>query len=417
MMSDNMALSAKPIIPQLELTVLTATLMSMVAISIDALLPALGFIAKGFALVDGNETQLVISALFLGLALGELISGPFSDSLGRKPVLFTGLAVYFLGTLISYFSSDLNQLLMGRFIQGLGVAGPYISAVSLVRDQYKGRDMAKIMSLVMMIFVLVPAIAPAIGQAVLFVSDWRGIFVLYAAYGAMVLLWIVLRLPETLPKDHRIPFSVNGFLIGFKVVVTHKVTMTLTVSMGCLFGCLVGYLNSSQQIFQERFLVGNMFSVYFGGLALLLGAASLVNSKIVQRLGMYMLSVRALGTIVLSSFVFVLVQMFMTPNLWMFFIYMSIIFFCFGLIFGNVNAMSMEPMGDNAGIASAVIGSMSSIMSLIIGTTIGQFYDGTVLPIAVGFSIAGTVSFSLLILAGRLNSELRQNDESGAEAV
>lgn len=416
-MSDDVTLSAKPVIAQVELTILTATLMSMVAISIDALLPALGFIVKDFALADSNQAQLVVSALFLGLALGELVSGPFSDSLGRKPILFTGLAVYFLGTLVSYFSSDLDQLLIGRFIQGFGAAGPYISAVSLVRDQYKGRDMAKIMSLVMMIFVLVPAIAPAVGQAVLFVSSWRGIFVLYAVYGSLILLWILLRLPETLPKDHRIPFSVNGFFAGFKMVVTHKITMTLTISMGCLFGCLVGYLNSSQQIFQERFLVGNMFSVYFGGLALLLGVASLVNSKIVQRLGMYMLSVRALGTIVFSSFVFVLLQMFITPNLWMFFIYMGIIFFSFGLIFGNVNAMSMEPMGDNAGIASAVIGSISSIMSLTIGTTIGQFYDGTVLPIAIGFSIAGTVSFSLLILAGQLNTELRKSHELSVEAA
>ena len=417
MMSNDINLSSKPIIPQLELTILTATLMSMVAISIDALLPALGFIVKDFALVDSNQAQLVVSALFLGLALGELISGPFSDSLGRKPILFIGLAIYFAGTLVSYFSTDLDQLLIGRFIQGFGAAGPYISAVSLVRDQYKGRDMAKIMSLVMMIFVLVPAIAPAVGQAVLFVSDWRGIFVLYGVYGALILLWILLRLPETLPKDHRIPFSVNGFVTGFKMVVTHKVTMTLTISMGCLFGCLVGYLNSSQQIFQERFLVGNMFSVYFGCLALLLGVASLVNSKIVQRLGMYMLSVRALGTIVFSSFMFVLLQMFMTPDLWMFFAYMGIIFFSFGLIFGNVNAMAMEPMGDNAGIATAVIGSISSLMSLTIGTIIGQFYDGTVLPIAVGFSTAGTVSFSLLILAGRLNGELKQNNEVSAQVA
>ena len=153
--------------------------MAIVALSIDALLPALGLITQELGIANANQTQLVISMLFLGMAIGQLICGPLSDALGRKPVLYSGLVVYLFGTVICFFSTDITVLLVGRFIQGLGCAGPYVSAVSLVRDKYAGRGMAKIMSLVTMIFVLVPAFAPILGQAILFVSPWRGIFAVY----------------------------------------------------------------------------------------------------------------------------------------------------------------------------------------------------------------------------------------------
>ncbi|BCE00408.1 multidrug effflux MFS transporter [Marinicellulosiphila megalodicopiae] len=397
-----------PAISPLEMTIFTATLMSMVAISIDALLPALGFISSDLLVSDPNRTQLVISALFLGMALGQLICGPYSDALGRKPVLYAGLLMYLAGTLLCYFAGDLNTLLAGRFIQGLGVAGPYISAVSLVRDQYKGRDMAKIMSLVMMIFMLVPAIAPTLGQGLLLISDWRGVFIFYIAYALIITLWIFLRLPETLPKDHRIKLTVPGFLSGFKAVITHKITMSLTICMGLLFGCFISYLNSSQQIFQEQFAVGKMFSVYFGVLALVMGVSSMVNSQLVQRLGMQFLSQSAFMAIVLASVIFLIIQLLMDINLWIFLTYIACVFFSFGLIFGNVNAMAMEPMGDNAGIASAVIGSVSSIMSIIIGTTIGQLYDGTVMPITLGFVFIGTIATGILIYVGKINKQTEQ---------
>lgn len=383
----------------MEFTILTATLMSIVAISIDALLPALGIIAKDFMIEDTNRVQLVISALFLGLSLGQLICGPLSDSTGRKPILYVGLVVYVFGTIFCFMSTDLDTLLIGRFIQGLGVAGPYISAISLVRDQYKGRDMAKIMSLVMMIFILVPALAPSIGQVILLFTNWQGIFVMYLVYASIIFVWIFTRLDETLPKAKRIPFTKKGFFDGFKEVMTNKPTTSLTVAMGMIFGCLIGYLNSSPQIFQEQFGTGKLFSVYFGVLALLLGFSSLMNSKFVQRLGMHLIASRAFKAIILSSLIFFIVQFFITVQLWMFMLYAGSLFFSFGLIFGNLNAMAMEPMGHVAGIASAIIGSTSSIMSLIIGTIIGQLYDGSTLPMTVGFLIMSSLALFLLTYA------------------
>jgi len=383
-----------------EFTILTATLMSIVAISIDALLPALGFIAKDFAISDVNQVQLVISTLFLGMAFGQLICGPLSDALGRKPVLYAGLIIYFIGTIICFLANDLTMLLIGRIIQGLGVAGPYISAMSLVRDKYKGSDMAKVMSLVMMIFILVPAIAPSIGQLILFTANWHGIFILYFFYAFIILMWIWFRLTETLPKEKRIPFTKTGFLLGFKEVLTNKTTASLTVCMGLIFGCLIGYLNSAQQIFQIQFETGELFSVYFGVLALVLGVSSLINSRFVQKLGMHYIAVRAFQLIIGSSILFLATQLFITEvQLWMFLLFIAAIFFGFGLIFGNLNAMAMEPMGHVAGIAAAVIGSISSMMSITIGTTIGQLYNNTLIPITSGFLIMGCLALALLYYA------------------
>ena len=220
--------------------------MSIVTISTDALLPALGIIGTELGATSANQPQLLISMLFLGMAIGQLICGPLSDSLGRRPILFGGFAVYLVGTVLCYQADSLELLLFGRVIQGLGVAGPYISSISLVRDLYHGPQMARVLSLVLMIFIMVPASAPTLGQAIMFVTDWRGIFELYIVYAIILLLWITFRLKETLPKSNRIVFSRKGFYEGFKEVLTNRITASYTVCMGLFFGSFNGYLNSSQ---------------------------------------------------------------------------------------------------------------------------------------------------------------------------
>ncbi|MFT2096924.1 multidrug effflux MFS transporter [Marinomonas sp. 2405UD66-6] len=387
-----------------EFTILVASLMSIVAISIDALLPALGIIGSDLNATTANQPQLLISMLFLGMALGQLICGPLSDALGRRPILFGGFALYIVGTIICYKANSLEVLMFGRFIQGLGVAGPYISAISLVRDLFHGAQMARIMSLVMMIFVLVPAFAPTIGQGILFIADWRSIFEFYMFYAILIVVWVAFRLKETLPKSNRIPFSKKGFLDGFKEVLTNRITASYTVCMGLFFGSFIGYLNSSQQIFQVQFETGNMFSVYFGLLALVLGFSSLMNSRIVEKHGAKIIAFKAMTVTVLASLVFLILHAFVDISLWMFLIYAAVIFFCFGLLFGNVNSLAMEPMGHVAGIASAVIGSISSLMSMGIGTLVGQMYNNTLIPISGNFVLMGGIALGIMYWAekGRL---------------
>ncbi|MCE3233473.1 MAG: Bcr/CflA family drug resistance efflux transporter [Rickettsiaceae bacterium] len=379
-----------------EFTLLMALLISIVAISIDALLPALGIIGGDLGIANANHTQLIIGCIFGGMAIGQLIAGPLSDAMGRKPVLYAGIVLYLAGSVFCYFANDFNMLLVGRVIQGLGVSAPYVTAVSVVRDKYSGRDMASVMSLIMMVFILVPAIAPTLGQAVLHFSGWREIFLLYIIYSIVIGLWIALRLEETLPKSHRIPFKVNAFAHGFRVVISNRTTAIYTLCMGLCFGSFIGYLGASQQIFQNQFGVGEAFAIYFGVLALVLGGASLVNSKLVAKLGMRHICIKAMTAIIIASAIFLVLHKVTNITLPMFVAYASVLFFSFGLMFGNLNAVAMEPMGDVAGMAAAIIGAVSSIISLALGTSIGQMYDNTLVPITSGFLVLGVFSWSLM---------------------
>lgn len=385
--------------PKREFVVLVALMMSMTALAIDAVLPAFDMIRADIPMANPNQAQLLISLLFAGLALGQLVSGPLSDALGRKKILYAGLSLFLLGTCLCVVAQDLTSLLIGRFIQGLGVSGPYICAISIVRDKFAGRQMAKIMSVVMMIFITVPALAPSIGQGIMLVADWRAIFVFYLLFAAMVIGLIFFRLEETLPKANRIAFSVKGIGDGFKTVISNRLTAGYTLAMGLFFGCFLGYINSSQQIFQDLYGTGKLFTLYFGGLALVLGFASFFNSRFVERLGMHFISRRAIYVIITSSVLFLLLQLFIAPSLWMFVIYAIILFFSFGLVFGNLNAIAMEPMGHVAGIAAAVIGATSSLISMSLGTFIGQAYNHSVLPVTLGFIIVPTLGLLVTLWA------------------
>lgn len=394
-----------------EFTILIALLMSIIAISIDALLPALGLIRQELQIESANKVQLLISAIFLGMAIGQLICGPLSDASGRKKILYVGISLFLVGSLICFFAKDLNTLLFGRFIQGLGVSGPYVSAISVVRDQFSGRQMAKIMSIVMLIFMGVPAIAPSLGQAIILLDDWRSIFLFYVGYSIIITAWIFFRLEETLPKEKRIAFSATSFSAGFKEVLTHRVTICYTLCMGLFFGSLIGYLNSSQQIFQVQFNTGKLFTLYFGLLALVFGAASLCNSLVVEKMGMHRICFMAVKTMMAVSSMFLLLHAVTEITLWMFLIFASLIFFCFGFLFGNLNAIAMEPMGHIAGIASAIIGSTSSVISLVIGTSIGQAYNNTLIPITCGFLVLSSLAFVTMCIADKRVSGLELTDE------
>jgi DHA1 family bicyclomycin/chloramphenicol resistance-like MFS transporter len=383
-------------ISEKEFTLLVALLMSVVAVSIDALLPSLGVIGAELGVTDVNRTQLLISFIFGGMAIGQLVAGPLSDALGRKPVLYAGIALYLVGSVACWLAQDFNLLLAGRCLQGLGVACPYVTAVSVVRDKYAGRDMARIMSLVMMIFILVPAVAPSLGLGIVSIAGWRAIFLFYILYAVVIGGWIALRLEETLPPAQRVALTWHDFRHGLATVLGHRTTTSYMVAMGLTFGSLIGYLGASRQIFQDQFHAGSAFALYFGGLALLLGVASMLNSRFVGRWGMRNICSWAAAAMVAASALFLAVQALVPVTLPMFLAYAGFLFFSFGLMFGNLNAIAMEPMGAVAGMASAIIGATSSVISLALGTLIGQLYDNTLRPIALGFFVLGLLSWLLV---------------------
>jgi DHA1 family bicyclomycin/chloramphenicol resistance-like MFS transporter len=387
--------------PQLrfgEFVTLTALIISLVALSIDVMLPALQQIGGELGAPRANDAQLVITALFVGLALGQVFFGPLSDSVGRKPAIYAGLLLFIIGCLMSILATDFTVMLAGRVLQGLGAAGPRSVTVALVRDQYEGRAMARVMSLVMAVFIMVPALAPGIGQIILAIAHWRAIFGFMLAVAVVSLVWFALRQPETLAPERRARFSPGRILLAVRETCTSRVAFGYTLASGLIFGAFVGYLNSAQQIFQIQYGLGTLFPLYFGALALAIGGASLVNARLVLRHGMRRISAWALGLLTGLSLAFLVLAYAMAgaPPLWGLMAYMSATFFCIGMLFANFNALAMEPLGHIAGVGAAVIGSLTTLISLILGTAIGQAYDGTVLPLIAGFALLGLAAIAVM---------------------
>lgn len=379
--------------------ILMASFMASVAISIDAMMPALKSIGDSLGVADANQTQYVIIAIFGGMAAGQLVCGPLSDALGRKKVLYAGLALYGLGSLVCMFSQSLAVMLAGRLLQGIGVSGPYVSAIAIVRDKFSGNEMARILSLVMTIFIIVPCFAPLMGQGILFIASWRWIFGVLLAVAILLSLWVFFGLEETLPPEKRIPFDAKDVIAGFREVFATRMTAWHMIAMGLIFGGFMGYLNSVRQIFQDIFQTGAYFSAYFGGLALIFGIASMVNSKIVEKIGMHALCRHAALVVAVSSALFLAWCAAFGTTLIPFLCYAAVLYFCMGFMFGNLNAIAMEPMGHIAGIASAVIGATASALDISIGTLIGQMFDGTLRPLTSGFLILGVLCLVAMTLA------------------
>ena len=387
-----------------EFALLMALLMSIVSFSIDAVLPALGEIGRLFTLQNANQAQWVIISIFSGMTIGQLIAGPLSDAIGRKRILFTGVAIYFVGSFICFSAQSFEWFLAGRFIQGLGVSGPYVASISIVRDKYSGTQMARIMSLIMMVFMVAPAIAPSLGQLIIHFFGWRDIFVMYMLYAVVVGAWVALRLEETLVPENRLPMRLKAFEEGFKEVVSNKTTMSYLLCAGFCFGGFIGYLGTSQQIFMQQFgKTGQEFSAYFAVLAGVMGIASFTNSKIVMKFGMRPICIYGFLSLSLISLIFLIMQLTgVTVTFWMFMAYACILFLLFGTLFGNLNAIAMEPMGHVAGMASAIIGASSSILSLILASIIGQLYQGTLIPMTCGFVILCGLAFMITVYENRL---------------
>jgi len=367
------------------------------ALAIDAVMPALGLIGHALHVESENDNQLIISLLFAGMALGQLIYGPLSDSIGRKPAIYIGFVLYIAGAVIAVLSTSLTVMLAGRFLQGLGAAGPRIVTVALIRDLYEGRMMARVMSFIMSIFIFVPAVAPAMGEAILHFWDWQAIFLLFITVGALTLVWFALRQPETLPAERRTPFSATHIAAGVVETCKNPTAFGYTVAMGFVFSAFVGYLSSAQQVFQHTYGAGGLFALYFGTFALSIGFASFVNARLVLRYGMRPLSTSALLALTLFSCVFLAATLFFdgVPPFWSFMLYGIVTFFCLGMLFGNLNAMAMEPLGHIAGVGSAVVGSLSTLIAVPIGVTIGRLYDGGILALVGGFALLGAASLAV----------------------
>ncbi len=390
-----------------EFVALMAMMMSLAALAIDMTLPALPEIGRDLGVQRANNSQLVISLLFLGFAVGQIFYGPLSDNTGRKKTVYLGFGLVAVGSVCSLLAPSFPIMLAGRFLQGLGVAGPRTIVLALVRDRYEGRTMAQVMSFVMAVFIMAPVVAPALGQGIMILAGWRAIFGCYLGLVVVVSLWFGLRQPETLAKHDRIPFSRARIALAVREVLGNRAAFGYTISAGLVFGSFIGYLNSSQQIFQQQYGLGRLFPLYFGISALAFGCASFLNARLVIRHGMRPLVLGSLLSVTSLSVLFFGIAYALSgnPPLWLFMAYILITFFSVGILFGNLNALAMAPMGHIAGTAAAVVGSLSTFLSLVLGTAVGQAYNGTILPLVGGFALFGLASLVVVYWIERQNSE------------
>ena len=324
-----------------------------------------------------------------------------SDRFGRRKPLLFGLVVYVIAAASAAFVPSFASLLLFRLIQGIGSAATRVITISIVRDGSGGRQMAEVMSLIMMVFMIVPVIAPGTGQAVMLFGDWHLIFMFMAVVAAAVTVWMYFRLPETFDPADRRPFTLASVAQGFKIVLTNRVALCYTLASAFLFGSLFGFINSAQQIYIGIYDLGIWFPVAFSSIAIMMAFSSFVNSRFVGRFGMRRLSHGALMGFLTINTVWLLLTIF-GPHPTPFPIYLllfAMAMFQFGWIGSNFNALAMEPLGHVAGTASSVLGFMGTAGGGAIGAIIGQSYDGTTLPLVMGFFVVSVIGLMFVLIA------------------
>jgi MFS transporter, DHA1 family, multidrug resistance protein len=330
--------------------------------------------------------------------------GPLSDRFGRRPVLIDGMALYCIASLLAIMASSFETLLLARVLQGLGTSATRVIATSIVRDCYAGRRMASVMSLAMMVFIAVPVIAPSLGQAIMLLTQWRGIFIVLMLYGVLALIWSAVRMPETLPVAERKSLAVRDVLGAFRQTVTNRQTLGYALAAGSVQGSLFAFVFSSQQAFTEIYRLGHYFPLAFAAVAIGVAVAGFLNARFVGRVGMRIISHGALIGFVAVAGMMLLAVKTQALSLPLFMALTALMMFAFGLMFANFTSLAMEPQGHIAGTASSLYGSITTLLGIGIGTTVGQDYDGTLLPFATGFFLCALASLAIVLMVekGRL---------------
>ena len=396
--SNEMPEASRLTIPFSEYIVLSAFLTALTALSIDIMLPALPNIAEHFALENPNDRQLVVISYFLGFAVGRFFWGPISDRFGRIPVLASGLGLFSIGSIGAILAPDYDWLLFSRLLQGIGGAASRVTVTAIVRDLFEGARMSRVMSFIMTVFILVPVLAPMIGQGLLYIGDWTLHFVFILLAGATLLCWATLRMPETRPSYTRAN-NWSAVLASFGQFLRNRTAVTYTLAAGMIFGCLCTFIVNAQQIIGELYAFGDAFAFVFASVALAMAAASLTNARIVLTLGMRRVCHGALIAFVIVSAALFTTTLILHPPAFLFLGCMAVLFFLFSLITTNLNAIALQPMGAIAGLASSMVGFLTTLIAAVLGWLFGSAYDGTLVPFALCFFSLSIVALLLVLSA------------------
>jgi len=395
-----------------EFITLVAMLIAVVAFAIDAMLPSLPLIAQELTPEDPNRAQLVLAVFILGMGLGTVITGPLSDTLGRKPVITWGLVLYSIGAILAVFATSIEMLLAARLIQGLGAAAPRVVAQAMIRDLYSGRRMAQISSFVMMIFSLVPALAPSVGALIASGFGWRGVFGGFVVFAAIGGLWLNLRQPETLATENTRTLEPSALWEAAREVLTNRLVLIYIAVMTLGFALLFALLSSIQQIYGETYGKADSFPFWFLVGGLLSGLGTVFNAVLVMRVGMRRLAMFAFGAqVIISVALLTITQLHVIGPVLpfeVFFLWQVSVFGMAGLTFGNLNALALEPMGHIAGMASSVVTAIATVASVVIAAPIGLAFNGTPNPLLIGTAVCSALAWALMWTARKLDTEVKK---------
>lgn len=389
--------------PRFEFVALMALMMAISALATDTVLPALGVIGDAFGVHKTSDKQLLVTMTFLGIGVGQLFTGALSDSMGRKPIMYVGFAVFILASLLSVATKRFDVLVLSRILQGVGLSAPRTLSTAIVRDGYTGSHMAKVMSFIAMIFILVPAIAPSIGTLLLNHLGWRSIF--YAQIGIALLgvTWFALRQAETLPRHNRAKFNHHLFLNSSTAFFAQKSSVVYTLALSFSMGAFLTFLSTSEAIFIGQYNRVDEFTYLFASIALSMGVSMFFNSRYVVRYGMKNM-VRFASVFFTGVPLVYMVLFFNTnnPNVYVVLGFLMLQIFSIGFIFGNLTSLAIEPLGHIAGMASAIVGFISMVFGVVYAGVVGSFIRTSTLPLFVGFFVSGLALLGLLRIANRL---------------
>src|SRR5947199_110224 len=364
-------------------------------LSIDMYLPALPSLTRDFG-TGASQVQLTLSACLLGLAMGQTIAGPISDALGRRGPLLVGLTAYALASLLCVVAPSVFVLVVLRFVQGCAGAAGIVIARAIVRDLHSGEALARFFSLLMLVNGLAPILAPLFGGLLLRFTSWRGVFIVLAVIGALLLLAAATGLGETLPPDRRQSGGVLATITTFRQLLANRSFMGYALSCGLAFAAMFAYIAGSPFVLQEIYgLSPQLFSVIFGTNALGLVIASQVNGRLVgrvppERLLVAGLIATATGGVVLLSVVTIggIGLVGILPSLF-------VVVSSLGFVMPNATALALSDHPRIAGSASALLGVLQYAVGATVAPLVGAFGTATALPMAI---VIGTLGCSALLV-------------------